>query len=89
MPLAALRWFTHQVRFSQNDDRECSKTLHATGFSQWLMTNLVASPLVGGGRLIAVGDKPRRYLRHSGFSPTKVGAQRNRHQIRTKVRSIV
>ena len=41
-----------------------SKTTHATGFSQWLMANLVALPLVGDGCLIAVGDKPRRYLHH-------------------------
>ncbi|MCS3920963.1 hypothetical protein Q2T83_11230 [Fervidibacter sacchari] len=34
----------------------CSKTNHATGFSQWLMTNLVASPFMGDGRLV-IGDK--------------------------------
>jgi len=42
----------------------------------------------GDGCLTAVGDKPRRYHRHL-FSPTKVGAQFFRHQLRTEVRSMV
>ncbi len=46
MPLAALRWFTHQVRFSHDDNRECSKTLHATGFSQWLMTKFLSAEFI-------------------------------------------
>jgi len=53
-----------------------------------LVTNLAASPLVGDGRLTSVGDKPRCYLRHSNFSPTKVGAQFLRHQLRVKTRSM-
>ena len=54
----------------------------------WLVTDLVALPLVGDGRLTSVGDKPRLYLRHSKFSPTKIGAQFSRHQLRTEVRSM-
>ncbi len=52
------------------------------------MTDLVASPFMGDGRLTVVGDKPRRYHRHSRFSPTKVGAQFLRHQLRVKTRSM-
>jgi hypothetical protein len=52
------------------------------------MMNLVASPSMGDGRLTAVGDKPRRYLRHSKFSPTEVGAQVLRHQLRVETRSM-
>jgi len=43
------------------------------------MTNLVASSLVGDGRLTAVEDKPRRYHRRLKFPPIKVGAQILRH----------
>ncbi len=55
--------------------------------AKWLMTNLVAPPLMGDGHLTAVGGKPRRY-RNSKNSPTKVGAHVFRHQLRVKTRSM-
>ena len=70
---------------------DCSKITHATGFSQWLMTNLVASPFMGDGRSIAVGGQAPTLpstIDIQNFSPTKVGAQFLRQQIRAKARSL-
>jgi len=106
-------------------------TEHVNDFSQWLMKNLVAPPVKGDGRLIAVRASPdaitssfrcrfnyspiatRRSLfaicrspfatccspfavvlarqepHPPMFSPTNVGAQFLRHQLRVEARSMI
>ncbi len=75
---------------------ECSKTTHATGFSQWLITNLVASPFMGDGRLTAVWASPDATIYHRlalpislSLVPSKSALNFLRHQLRTKVRSTI
>jgi len=81
-------------------ERAFSETIHATGFSQWLMTEFLSAEFIRRLEiLVSVSpfypDLPicRRVLARQEpcppiISPTKVGAQFLRHQLRTEVRSM-